>query len=46
LRRKPFEDPSSQMAKLEQRLEEAQDNHDLASALPSGDGNPKKKPKP
>ncbi|MHB9032388.1 MAG: ATP-binding protein [Anaerolineae bacterium] len=44
LRRKPFEDPSTQMAKLEQRLEEAQADPDLANVLPSGSSAPKKKP--
>ncbi len=46
MRRKPFEDPSAQMSKLEQRLEEAQDNPDLYSLQPSGSGTSKKKPSP
>jgi Mg-chelatase subunit ChlI len=46
LRRKPFEDPASQMAKLEQRLEEAHSKSEMMSILPSGNGAAKKKPSP
>lgn len=46
LRRKPFEDPAGQMARLEQKLEEAQGNPDLNSILPAGSSAAKKKPNP